>query len=218
MNIEKDTLPMQFNIDLNYDKNNKEKMIETKDFIKTEEYDPFNLKKRVKLNIKLMDCAKNSINIPDFEFSNMLPSLDENAADPYINMAIEKAKGNPKILLDTDDPVRYTGKNKDRIKAILCEYVSEELFDLHSDYFRKSDINTDVLLGKRGAFRVISLYLIEPKKYKNQRHSKHFLHVILMDPYHLFLPSKYNGLTADEYRNSTYTEIKEYNRHIGELL
>lgn len=213
---------MAFNIDIHLDNQNKGKqqknLITTRNYVKSERYDPYNLEDRAKVSVELMDCAKNSVNIPEVKFSNMIPRLEEKAVDSHIEIAIEKLKDNPDILLDTNEPIRYGGKNKDRIKSILCEYVSEEIFDECSDYFRKSDIRTDILLKNRGAFRVIALYLVEPRRHKKQKHSKHYLKVTIIDPYHLFIPGRHNGLTPEEYTEHVYSETENYSRHIGEIL
>lgn len=214
-------LNQMFKIDIHNDNKKKstfnENTITTRDFVSTK-YDPYDLDKRVKPKIELLESAKKSVNISNINFSNMLPALEESPIDSYIEIAIDKLKENPNILLDSCHPIIYNGDHKERIKDILLEYIPEEDFDEHSDYFRKSDVRTSALLETRGAFRVVGIYLIEPKKHKKQKHSKHYLKIVLIDPYHLFIPSRHNGLTAEEYKTSTYSTVSAYSRHIGELL
>lgn len=70
----------------------------------------------------------------------------------------------------------------------------------------------------RGSFRAICLYRIEPKTHKKQRHSKHFLNVLLLDPYHLFIPSSFNGLTSDEYLEQTYDKVGHFTESLSDVV
>lgn len=205
-----------FNIDINKDKTQEALMVNkiVPRKLLTIDYDPYNLQEKVRPKVEYLDCAGDSINLPDIHFSNMLPSMEQRALDSYIEMAFEKIESNPTVLLSSNSPIRYSGKHKDRIKSILLEYLDEENFDFCCDYFRKSDIVTDILLGNRGAFRVISLYLVEPKTHKHQKHSKHYLKVVLLDPYHLFIPSRHKNLTSEQYKHQTYSEISSYTGHV----
>lgn len=215
----KDILKMQFEIDLNNDNQkgskNTQEYISARNFV-TIDYNPFDLETKVAPRVIMLDCMKKSIKLDSHHFTNMLPDIENQALESHIELALEKMKENPGILFETNNPIRYSGKNKERIEELLTKYVSEDEFNKNCDYFRKSDVKTDALLENRGSFRVIGLYTIKPKTHPKQKHSKHYLNVILLDPYHLFIPGKHNGLTAEEYKIKVYSEVSENTKHIGD--
>lgn len=209
------------NIDIRYDALNEEKQQEVKvkqrNWI-TESYNPYDIEfQRVSPKVELHESVKISFNLPDLMFSNMIPTLEQTAIDPLVEIGFNKLQSDPSILLNNCNPVDYRGKNKDRIKNILCKYVGTPTFDEFSDYFRKSDLISN-LAGKRGCFRVVCLYIIEPKTHRRQRHSKHILRAILLDPYHLFLPSKLGEKSAEEMKIETYKKVSKFSVHIGEMI
>lgn len=211
-----------FDFDLDYDKreNNKKTVneINVRKLI-TEDYNPYDLHiSKVKPKIQFDGNSKRSTDIPDLKFSNKLPSIEQRAVDSYIKIAINSLKNNPEILKESYGHVDYSGKYMNRIKTILSQYITEDKFDEICDYFIKSDIKTGILLKDRGAFRVISFYQVEPKKDKRQRRSKHYLNVVMLDPYHLFIPSRHNGKSSEEYLEEVYNEICEFPDHIEKLI
>lgn len=210
------------NIDVHYDSLNKEKQSESIVNVRelvTENYNPYEINVvKVKPKVEIDQSVKTSINIPEFMFSNMIPTLEEKPIDSNVEIGLEKLNGDPSVLLTRSDPIDYKGKNKQRIKGILCEYVGASFFEENCDYFRKSDIITGSLLENRGAFRVICAYVIKPKTDDRQRHSKHILKAIALDPYHLFLPGAHNNLTAKEMMEKIYSEVCDYSDHIGKMI
>ncbi|GEM02195.1 hypothetical protein SAMN05421839_10576 [Halolactibacillus halophilus] len=210
------------NIDVHFDSLNNEEqgesIVNVRELV-TESYNPYEINViKVKPKVEMDQSVKTSINLPEFMFSNMIPTLEEKAIDSNVEIGLEKLNRDPSLLLTSSDPIDYKGKNKQRIKGILCEYVGASFFKENCDYFRKSVIVTESLLGSRGAFRVICTYVIKPKTDDRQRHSKHILKAIALDPYHLFLPGAHNNLTPEEMMEKVYSEVCEYSEHIGKMI
>ncbi|MCK1165217.1 hypothetical protein MXZ28_03810 [Streptococcus uberis] len=147
--------------------------------------------------------ATKCYNIPNIEFSNCYPSsIEEGATHAHIVTAFQMLNNNVNIIKDGIKQIHHYGRNKERIETILKTYLNND-FDTFYGCYYKSDIITSSLLSNRGKFRVISLYIVEPKKDRRQRHSKHKLIVLFFDPYHLFIPSK-------DYGTSIYSEVSRY--------
>lgn len=154
--------------------------------------------------ICLSKNATKCFNIPNLEFSNCLPlNLDEGATPPNVITAFNKLNDDFNIIKSHIKPIHTNGKYENRIEQILKKYLDEEEYNSYSDFFYKSDVRTSDLLCDRGSFRVISLYTVEPKRDRRQRHSKHKLVILFFDPYHLFIPSR-------DYGTRIYSEISGY--------
>lgn len=157
----------------------------------------------ISATIEFSDNATQCYNIPELKFSNCLPSsLDEGALPPHVKIAFERINENHHVIKKNIKQISHVGKNKDRIEIILKKYLDED-FDQFIDCYYKSDIHTGTLLTDRGCFRVISLYIVEPRTHRKQKHSKHKLIVLFFDPFHLFIPSS-------DYGTEVYDEICNY--------
>lgn len=192
----------------------------TKDIVKvsqrelvTENFVPFQVLTNdgVTVNVKFIDGCENSKSLHNLQFSNKLPTLDQSAIPPYIEMAFDFINEDSSVINQFKTEVTYRGKHRDRIKTIICEYINEDFFEEHSDIIYKSDIRTDIDISERGAFRVISLYQIEPLKHKKQKKYKHNLLVVLFDPYHLFIPDRNHG-------TKVFDLVKDYSADIKKLF
>ncbi|HGC9756708.1 TPA: hypothetical protein ACG6LW_001325 [Streptococcus agalactiae] len=158
---------------------------------------------RVEAKVEYFDFATTCYNLPDLEFSNCYPlSIEEGATPPHIISAFNAINEDANIIKTNIKHIRHDGINEERIEKILKKYLGAD-FDIYRGLFYKSDIITGPLLSDRGKFRVISLYIVEPKTHKQQRHSKHKLIILFFDPYHLFIPSK-------DFGTNIYQEIRGY--------
>ncbi|MEO1782723.1 hypothetical protein [Enterococcus diestrammenae] len=190
--------------------------ISARNFV-TESYNPISINAtKPDVKVKFAENVTRSMNIEEIFFSNMLPALEQKALDPYIVDAFNSLRGNPAIIKSNCEPVSCSGVHKDRIIRILSEYIGEDIVDLYGDYFRKSDILTGIQKNNRGAFRVISFYKVDPIIHKKQKHSKHTLIITLIDPYHLFIPSKLGNKTAEEAMKEQYNKIREFSMQIAD--
>ncbi|HHJ7793841.1 TPA: hypothetical protein ACQNCY_001817, partial [Streptococcus pyogenes] len=142
---------------------------------------------QVNATVEFSDLATNCYNIPEIAFSNCYPSsIEEGATHAHVVTAFQMLNNNVNIIKDGIKQIHHYGRNKERIEIILKTYLNNDFNTFYGCYY-KSDIITSSFLSNRGKFRVISLYIVEPKKDKRQRHSKHKLIVLFFDPYHLFI-------------------------------
>ncbi|MGT2744925.1 hypothetical protein ACVRW4_06240 [Streptococcus phocae subsp. phocae] len=166
---------------------------------------------KVYAKVEYSDCAKKCFNIPEIEFSNCYPSsIEEGATPSHIITAFEKLNQDVSVIKKCIKQINHYGKNSERIKTILKQYLSDD-FDTFYGCYYKSDIVTNPLLSNRGKFRVISLYIVEPKTHKQQKHSKHKLIILFFDPYHLFIPSR-------DFGTQIYHEVCEYSSSFCDFL
>lgn len=180
--------------------------------------------KDVKLEVVFKDCSKKFINLPALKFSN---KKSEFGADSKTMLCFKKIIDDPSIIQRNSS--RITIKNNDqgnRIKNILYNFLEHDFVDFHEFYFRKSSIldNFNILSPNEGRFRVICVYTIKSSSHKKER-TKHYLEVVLLDPYHLFIPSKLKIkdeitgkdilLDSVQAMNRTYEQVKDYNREFS---
>lgn len=170
----------------------------------------------VKIHVVFSECAKEYKNIPQYNFTNKSSDIP----DAKTLICFEKIKEDPERLINNSKAITIK-KNKqgNRIKGILSQYLEATFVDRHSDYFRKSAVmdDFDVNDPKNGRFRVICIYTIKPPEHKRERR-KHYLEVILFDPYHLFIPSSFETiigskrmrLKAHDAMLHTYNGVKNY--------
>lgn len=168
--------------------------------------------------VKIDSNATKSINLESISFSNKLPALDQEAIEPYIEMAFASLESNLGVINSSRSVVRCFGQHEERIETIVSEYIGASNYEQIKEYLMKSDVLTGVQQNNRGAFRVVSFYQVEPKKDKRQKHSKHILNILFFDPFHLFIPSKFKDgevlRSSEENRDFIYSKIKQYNRDI----
>lgn len=180
--------------------------------------------KDVKLEVVFKDCSKKFINLPNLKFSN---KKNELGADSKTMLCLKKIIDEPSIIQRNSS--RITIKNNDqgkRIKDILYNFLEQAFVDFHEFYFRKSSIldNFNILSPHEGRFRVICVYTIKSSSHKKER-TKHYLEVVLLDPYHLFIPSKLKIkdeitgkdilLDSVQAMHRTYEQVKDYNREFS---
>lgn len=158
---------------------------------------------KVRPTIEFSEDAIQCYNIPHLQFSNCLPcSLNEGSLPSHVKTAFDNINKDHNIIGQNIKHINHIGKNKDRIEEILKKYLDTD-FNKYINCYYKSDIHTGILLKDRGCFRVISLYIVEPKIHKKQKHSKHKLIVLFFDPFHLFIPS-------NDYGTTVYNKICNY--------
>ena len=148
-------------------------------------------------------------------------------ADSKTMLCLKKIIDEPSIIQRNSS--RITIKNNDqgkRIKDILYNFLDQAFVDFHEFYFRKSSIldNFNILSPHEGRFRVICVYTIKSSSHKKER-TKHYLEVVLLDPYHLFIPSKLKIkdeitgkdilLDSVQAMERTYEQVKDYNREFS---
>lgn len=146
------------------------------------------------------------------EFTNY---VEDFITDHEIDNAIEVLNNNPEVLkeyvLDTVD-INYDDQGN-RLKEIIELYFP---MDNPQDYywFVKTDINTEFqkYTNSRGAFRVVMINT------KDMSTSKHYLQILFVDPYHLFIPGAFNGKTNTQNKIETYKKYKEYNTCISKYI
>lgn len=167
---------------------------------------------------------KNSVcqclDIPEELFINFLP--EKMLFDSYITLGLQRIKDTPSLIARTEDnqdapAVRYSGRYKEHIGAIISEYDSVykcggELTDnLKSGFIRKSKIKGP--LGNNGSFRLISVYE------KDIESNTTYFNLLFIDFYHLFIPSDHEGRSAEEIRRSVYNRRKRICTHeLSEFL
>ena len=180
--------------------------------------------KDIKLEVVFKKCSKKFVNLPSLKFSNMKSEL---GGDSKTMLCFKKIINEPSIIQNNSTQINI--KNNDqgkRIKDILYNFLDKTFVDFHESYFRKSSIldNFNILSPHEGRFRVICVYTIKPSSHKKER-LKHYLEVVLLDSYHLFIPSKLCDkdeitgknrlLTSVEAMNRTYEQVKDYNREFS---
>lgn len=165
----------------------------------------------VKAKVQLSDVAKTCYNLPSLSFSNHYPkNLDEGADFPNVVKAFEQLNESLDCIKTYMSQVDHDRANSERIEEILKKYVGAG-YDSYAGLFYKSDIRTNHLLSDRGSFRVISLYTVEPKTDRRQKHSKHNLTILFFDPYHLFIPSSDYGIEI-------YKKVCNFSGHCKNLI
>lgn len=157
-----------------------------------------------KVKVKFSEKCGNSVRLPDLKFTNCIPvNVDEGSLESSVEMAFGMLHSNPQSIKSFCEPVTLSGKNKQRIERVISNYLDEDTIRDSSDLLYKSDLRAASINNSRSSFRVVSLYAVEPRKHKQQKHSKHILSVIFVDPYHLFIPSKDFGV-------SHYDKVKDF--------
>lgn len=193
------------------DINSKRKNNEEENRISVDRVRNYNITKRdlnvktqkAELEIKWHSNKSKQSNSLENEFTNY---VEDFITDSDIENGIKVLNENLDDLKDgTIDfvDIKYDKKGKRLIEII------ELFFPLtrnREDYwFVKVDITTEFkkITNSRGPFRVI---LINTKDIKT---SKHYLEIVFLDPYHLFIPGKHNGKTAEQYKRETYEQYIE---------
>lgn len=164
----------------------------------------------VKIKVQLSEDVRKCYNLPELSFSNHYPkNLDEGTCFSDTIQAFDQLNNSLDCIKDHIAPVRHDLENSARIEKIIKKYLESE-YDKYIGLFYKSDIRTGPLLSKRGCFRVVSLYTVEPKKHKRQKHSKHCLTILFFDPYHLFIPSQ-------DYGTKIYDQVRSFSGECDRL-
>lgn len=150
-------------------------------------------------------------NIPDLMFTNCLPISDEGAIPSHVERAFKVIGENSSVLANGIKPIRFTEEHETRIRNILLKYLDSQDLSTISDYLYKSDVRESSLTNSRGSFRVVTIYRIEPRTHKKQRHSKHKLIILFFDPYHLFIPSR-------DFGTHVYTDVSMYSSDCKKMI
>lgn len=178
--------------------------------------------KDVKVEVVFMDSAKKFINLPDLKFTNKKADVGEE--DPKTLLNLDKLREDQNFLKYNSLPITISSNEQgNRIKGILYNFLEKDFVDQHEFCFRKSAIEDDfdVTNIHNERFRVICLYRIKPSTHKKERR-KHYLEIAILDPYHLFIPSKLKvkeessnkviTLDRDAAMNRVYNSVKDYNK------
>lgn len=192
-----------------------------KKIFNTQTYTPVNRINfnEVKVEIVFLNSAKTFKNLPHLKFTNKKNGIE---VDSQTIICLQKLLANPDIIRQNSTMITIDASVKgNRIRKILKEFLDEQFVDNHEYCFRKSPIqdDLDVTNWKNGKFRVICLYRIKPPTHKKEK-LKHYLEVVLLDLYHLFIPSKLKiedkktkevrCLTSNEAMLETYETVKDY--------
>ena len=73
--------------------------------------------------VKIDSNATKSINLESISFSNKLPALDQEAIEPYIEMAFASLESNLGVINSSRSVVRCFGQHEERIETIVSEYI-----------------------------------------------------------------------------------------------
>jgi len=169
----------------------------------------------VDAEIRFRDSSFSSINLPEVKFSNMLPD-EKLMIEPNVRGAIEQLLSHPELVNKNSKEIYITYKNRDRLKKIISCYLPDEEYCSVEEDFRKSDIiDNDIVLVGRGSFRVITVYSVEIDEYNVP---KQYLTIILLDPYHLFLPSNHRNKSKGEIIEDTYGKVGKFGSHISKYF
>lgn len=140
---------------------------------------------------KKSDCLENEFTnfVEDFITDHQV----ENAVN-LLNNDLNRLKENIR------DDIRFPENSKgERLKQIIEMYFALERPE-YDYWFVKTDIKTDFQssLDRAGSVRVVMVNA------KNMETNKHFLQILFVDPYHLFIPGRHNGSSAEEMKKKTY--------------
>lgn len=168
--------------------------------------------KNVQAKVRFKSNSFDSINISEIEFSNMLD--DKILIPPRTRSAINKLVKNPDIININSKSINTYNDHDNRMRKILEHYISNEEFDTFCDDFRKSELKDEnIVYDEHGDFRVITLFSVEKE---NDKDFQQYLTVILLDLYHLFLPSKHRGKSKEESKKANYNAVRHFSHHIKE--
>ncbi|HEM5249545.1 TPA: hypothetical protein U1346_002207, partial [Streptococcus suis] len=169
-----------------------------------------------------LDSAKVFKNIASLKFTNKRANIGDE--DPQTILCLTKFLSNVNVIKSNSKSITIGANAQgNRMKQILYEFLDSSFVDSHDYCFRKSAIQEDfdVTNIHNGRFRVICLFRIKPPEHKKEK-IKYFLEVVLLDPYHLFIPSqlkiqnsnsgKIDILDRNQVMNTVYERVKDYNR------
>lgn len=93
----------------------------------------------------------------------------------------------------------------ERIKKILRLYFSFDDLPEEEHLFTRAIVNTELqkIRDDAGPVRVVMVNM------KDMISNKYYSQIIFVDLYHLFIPSKHNGKTADEAKEISYKQHEE---------
>lgn len=136
--------------------------------------------------------------------------------ESYIEKGVDEIRGNIDCISKSQDgefpsnvDFNDRGKFNDHIKMILNAYLEEDC----SEYFgriKKTTIESP--LGDKGQLRLISVYR------KDSETGISHLDLLFIDFYHLFIPSKHNGVSAEEMMKKNYEKNKNHSGCYKHLL
>ncbi|HEM5301494.1 TPA: hypothetical protein U1366_002249 [Streptococcus suis] len=178
--------------------------------------------KDTKVEVVFLDSAKVFKNIASLKFTNKRANIGDE--DPQTILCLTKFLSNVNVIKSNSKSITIGANAQgNRMKQILYEFLDSSFVDSHDYCFRKSAIQEDfdVTNIHNGRFRVICLFRIKPPEHKKEK-IKYFLEVVLLDPYHLFIPSqlkiqnsnsgKIDILDRNQVMNTVYERVKDYNR------
>ncbi len=159
------------------------------------------------------------VNLEEELFTNFLPPFE--AFDGYIEEGLKKLKTSPQLLSHTEKrekakEVQLRGEFEHHIENIISQYDflnndNGKLIDsLRDGFIRKSKIESP--LGDNGALRLISVYSKDIEK------NISYFDLLFIDFYHLFIPSKHNGLSARENAKKVYADRKNHKDSVHKYL
>lgn len=184
--------------------------IKTKKMI-TDSYEELDINAHnIDANVIIDERSLSGIRLEEINFTNLV-SDEKYLIDPYVDSAIKLLFENKNILTKECGPVKFSGVHKERIEKILTYFLSDEEVKGNIDYFMKTDIIPGgILTGLgRGLVRGVCLYQVEPES------GEHNLKLILVDIYHLFIPS---GKDYSSHYTKNRLHNKELSQHYGSMF
>lgn len=151
------------------------------------------------------DFSVKSKHLPSYKFTNFIDVFSE----PNTEFAISKMNEDLNCIKKRVSSVDITSQNRDRLLGIINNYLDGPSYNFEDD-FKKTTLPD--MLGAEGSFRVVSLF------YKDMKTKEHFLYILFVDPYHLFIPSKHKKKTADEMLADTYAKYNSNLNCISKLI
>ncbi|WP_413496935.1 hypothetical protein [Carnobacterium maltaromaticum] len=132
--------------------------------------------------------------------------------DPYIDECAKAIKTNISYISKTEDrkfpsnvDFNDKGNFNKHIKIFLDEFLGEDSRKyLDASRIRKTTVKS--ALGDKGQLRLISVYT------KDTKTGISHLDLLFIDFYHLFIPSKHNGLSAEEAMKINYERNKKHTK------
>lgn len=146
------------------------------------------------------------------EFTNY---VEDFITDYQVEHTIEVLNNGLDVLkkhkLDTVD-INYDSKGK-RIKEIIELYF--KFRNPREEYwFVKTDIKTEFQsdINSAGSSRIVMVNA------KDMETKKHYLQILFVDPYHLFIPGRHKGKSAEETKKETYEKCSDFETCLSKYL
>lgn len=156
-----------------------------------------------------------SINNSQLMFTNFLQ--DSFLVNENLKESLDNIFKNSEYIFRESKLVKYSGKNKVRIKNIINLYsvVFDESKEILEKHLQDGQIyKTAFSLNKneKGKIRIVSVVHLDDKT------ENYLFKLLFIDLYHLFIPSSHNGYSSDKQLKKTYNDYKTGTTHIKDYV